>query len=537
MFRILLADDEGIMLESLKHIIATSFGSECDIRCVKTGRAVVEMAESFHPDIAFVDIHMPGLSGIQAIQEIRKVNNEMIIIIITAYDKFAYAKEAVNLGVMEYLTKPISNKKVILDVCMKAMQRVEEARQKRSDDLKIRERLEIVVPMIESGFIYSMLQDDGAADSSGYEELLGIRDNYGFCLVLEFGDRDESGRLTNVIGSSVKANKYYQAMREIVRDYFSCIAGPVMGNRVVLFVPSSEPVLKYEERVEVITRTRTMLQKLEEHIGSDFRSGIGSTKTLGNAKESYGEALRALRESVSHVVHITDIPSRQDDVAGEYPKELENSYYERGLKADSEGTAACGAELFSCMQGRYDCREDLEAKVLELIMQLEYRICAKDGTEFGLKPRGSYIREIKEASDSDKLCRWFLEKTREICQCAGTEKKKEMEYLVDTVRKYIDENYQKDISLDEISRMVNISPYYFSKLFKQGTGENFIEYLTRTRMRQACVCLRNPDYSIKQICAMVGYSDPNYFSRIFKKYEGVNPSEYRERLENGTGRG
>lgn len=219
MFRILLADDEGIMLESLKKIITTSFGSECDIRCVKTGRGVVEMAESFHPDIAFVDIHMPGLSGIQAIQEIRKVDKEMIIIIITAYDKFSYAKEAVNLGVMEYLTKPISNKKIILDVCMKAMQRVEEARQKRSDDLKIRERLEIVVPMIESGFIYNMLQDDGA-DSSGYEELLGIRENYGFCLVLEFGDRDESGRLTNVIGSSVKANKYYQAMREIVRDYF-----------------------------------------------------------------------------------------------------------------------------------------------------------------------------------------------------------------------------------------------------------------------------------------------------------------------------
>ena len=104
MFRILLADDEGIMLESLKKIITTSFGSECDIRCVKTGRGVVEMAESFHPDIAFVDIHMPGLSGIQAIQEIRKVDKEMIIIIITAYDKFSYAKEAVNLGVMEYLT-------------------------------------------------------------------------------------------------------------------------------------------------------------------------------------------------------------------------------------------------------------------------------------------------------------------------------------------------------------------------------------------------------------------------------------------------
>ena len=532
MFRILLADDEGIMLESLKNIITSSFGSECDIRCVKTGRAVVEMAESFHPDIAFVDIHMPGLSGIQAIQEIRKENKEMIIIIITAYDKFAYAKEAVNLGVMEYLTKPISNKKVILDVCMKAMQRVEEARQKRSDDLMIRERLEIVVPMIESGFIYSMLQDDGGG--SGYEELLEIKEQSGFCIVLEFGDRDENGRLTNAVGSSVKANKYYQDLREIVKDYFSCITGPVMGNRIVLYVPVKEQKLEYEERVEIITRTRNMLQKLEEHIGSDFRGGIGGVKTRDSAKESYNEALRALRESDSHVVHVADIPSIQEEEAGEYPRELETNYYERGMKADCEGAAACAGELFGWMEGRYGgSREDMEAKVLELVMQLEYRISLKDGTDFGVKRRGSYIREVREAPDCESLCRWFLDKTREICKSAGTENKREMEYLVDKVKGYIDQHYQKDISLDEISRMVNISPYYFSKLFKQETGENFIEYLTRTRMKQACACLSNPDYSIKQVCAMVGYSDPNYFSRIFKKYEGVNPSEYRERFIKG----
>ena len=117
MYRILLADDEGIMLNSLKHIIESNFGSECEISCVKTGRAVVEQAENFRPDIAFVDIHMPGLSGIQAIKEIRRFNKTMGIVIITAFDKFSYAQEAVNLGVMEYLTKPV-NKKVILDVCM-----------------------------------------------------------------------------------------------------------------------------------------------------------------------------------------------------------------------------------------------------------------------------------------------------------------------------------------------------------------------------------------------------------------------------------
>mgnify|MGYP000253270117 CR=1 FL=1 len=98
MFRILVADDEGIMLESIRSSIESNFGSECEIVCVKTGRAVIEQAESFRPDIAFVDIQMPGLSGIQAIREVRKFNSSMVFIIITAYDKFSYAQEAVNLG-------------------------------------------------------------------------------------------------------------------------------------------------------------------------------------------------------------------------------------------------------------------------------------------------------------------------------------------------------------------------------------------------------------------------------------------------------
>ena len=75
MFRILIADDEGIMRESIKNTIEANFGSETEIVTVKTGREVVEQAESFRPDIAFVDIQMPGLSGIQAIKEIKKFKN------------------------------------------------------------------------------------------------------------------------------------------------------------------------------------------------------------------------------------------------------------------------------------------------------------------------------------------------------------------------------------------------------------------------------------------------------------------------------
>ena len=77
---------------------------------------------------------------------------------------------------------------------------------------------------------------------------------------------------------------------------------------------------------------------------------------------------------------------------------------------------------------------------------------------------------------------------------------------------------------------MDISPYYFSKLFKEETGENFIEYLTSLRINKAKELIQNSSLSMKEICAEVGYADPNYFSRIFKKNVGATPTEYKEGL-------
>ena len=75
---------------------------------------------------------------------------------------------------------------------------------------------------------------------------------------------------------------------------------------------------------------------------------------------------------------------------------------------------------------------------------------------------------------------------------------------------------------------MNISPYYFSKLFKEEAGENFIDYLTGLRIARARELLADPARTVKDISRMVGYADPNYFSRIFKKQTGMTPREYRE---------
>lgn len=91
MYRIMLADDEGIVLDSLRMIIEENFPGECQIETAKTGRAVIELAETFRPDVAFMDIQMPGINGMEAIREIKKNNSSVEFIVLSAYDKFDYA--------------------------------------------------------------------------------------------------------------------------------------------------------------------------------------------------------------------------------------------------------------------------------------------------------------------------------------------------------------------------------------------------------------------------------------------------------------
>jgi two-component system response regulator YesN len=181
MYRILIADDEGIMLYSLQTMIQKNLEAECEVYTAKTGRAVVEMAESIRPDIIFMDIQMPGMNGIEAMQAIRKANKTVLFIVITAYNKFDYAKDSIEIGVFDFLTKPV-NKENFLEVIKHALSQVDAERKNQMMNLRIREKLETVEPIIESGFInYLMLQGGGSESTYyNYKEILDIQEENAF---------------------------------------------------------------------------------------------------------------------------------------------------------------------------------------------------------------------------------------------------------------------------------------------------------------------------------------------------------------------
>ncbi len=529
MYKIMLADDEGIVIDSLKFIIEKNFGKECIVEYAKTGRSVIELAEAFRPDIAIMDIHMPGINGIEAIKEIQKFNKHIIFIVMSAYDKFDYAKEAINLGVLEYLNKPV-NRDTIVAVLQRSMQIIDDNREKRSNELLIKEKIENVIPLIESGFIYNILfQDDYLEDIMRYQELLGIEENCGYLYIVECGDKTEGYRLGNVVGAGVKIQSYYQDIRAIIKDCMPGIVGPLMANRIIVFMPVKDEVSDYNQRIHTMESCRVLLQKLTQKIDIQFRIGIGSVKRLDHLIESHREALNSLRNMDDEVVHIQDmaIGCAYD---ADYPIQIEKRLFDRLKKGDVSATMKEAEAFFNWMEEAYpEAEMAVKLKVTEFVLYAEHLAYINAAMTYHFTDRAEYLTTIIGFEDYQGLKKWFVDK---ITDSARNIQKNSVEEqssgTIARAKAFINNNYQKDISLDEVSREMDVSPYYFSKLFKEETGENFIEYLTAIRIAKAKELLENTDRSMKEICVEVGYQDPNYFSRIFKKNEGLTPTEYKE---------
>ncbi len=528
MYKIMLADDEGIVIDSMKFIIEKEFGDSCVIEYAKTGRSVIELAESFRPDIAVMDIQMPGINGIDAMKEIRTFSKNTIFIVMSAYDKFDYAKEAIKLGVMEYITKPMERTKVV-NVLKKAMDTIDLEREKRSNELMIREKLETVEPMIESGLVYNvLLQEHFQEDIDSYMSLLGLEARYGYMLAVVCGEEQQGSHMTNAIGSSIRMSGKYVEIRHMLKEYFKCVVGNLMSNKIAVFIPCDSEDEEYNERIELINKTRELVRNLKKSEEINFRIGIGSIKPVRMLSESYQEALRALAASTGSVAHVKDLPIGCE-YEENYPINLERSLFERLERGELEGSLSSADSFFEWMRDTaYKNLMSVRLKALEFVLRAESAAYRNGGQVYVFTSRDEYLPQIMEMNDMDQIKRWFLSKISDSCKNIQNKREEKSTSTVEQAKNYIREHFDKDISLDDVSRTVNISPYYFSKIFKEETGENFIEYLTNVRIERAKELLNSSEYTMKEICSMCGYSDPNYFSRSFKKNVGVTPTEYKE---------
>jgi Response regulator containing CheY-like receiver domain and AraC-type DNA-binding domain len=142
------------------------------------------------------------------------------------------------------------------------------------------------------------------------------------------------------------------------------------------------------------------------------------------------------------------------------------------------------------------------------------------------------IINISKCSSTSKLSfhRWFVDEIKRMKEAVRVRKASVDFQLMDLAKQYIEENYNSDISLNDVSRKVGLNPSYFSRIFKSTTGTNFVDYRTEIRINKAKELLKLPNKSLIEITYDIGFSDTTHFIRLFKKLTGITPNDYRQKV-------
>lgn len=531
MYKFLLVDDEPIVLKSLKYILEKNLPDILALETARTGREAIQKAEDLVPDIVFMDIKMPGINGLDAVKEIKSRCKNTVFVILTAYGQFNFAKEAINMGVIEYLLKPMTNEKVI-EAVSKAIDVVRTARENRRKELELKEKLESVVPMLENGFISSLLFfDDNVNELGNYKQIFDIGQSGGYIMTIELGEFVHRSNTVNKIGTNVKSQLCYPLLREAIKSRCKCIVGPVLLNRIVVIVLADIQESEYTQRLEAIGTARDILGQLQEKLDMDFRIGLGKFYSdIENLALSYKESLKAIRFAESkEVMHIMDI-SAENEVKYSYPYFREKQLLEKANQGDAAACTDIFNHLFDWLineHGRNMVK--VQGKLIGLLSSLQRLIWEYEAEEGEISYQAGCFEELLAFREKTELKAWCKQKIENLVNSISMMKEKRISCVSLKAKDFINRNFFREISLEDVAREVNISPNYFSKIFKEETGKSFIDYLTFVRMQKAKELLENGENAMKEICFLIGYSDPNYFSRIFKKFMGISPSEYKER--------
>ena len=515
MFNILLTDDEQIVIDSLSFIISKNFADDVKVFTALSGTEAIEIVMKENIDIMFMDINMPGLSGLETVSVITKLKPNIVFVILSAFDRFQYAQEAINLGAYKYITKPV-NRNVVIETIRGAMQLVQEKQGKLSADLELHKKLDLVSPMIENDFIYACIfNTDKSIDLSAYLEYFNLSETPWVFCCFEFPNITSDNQYTT-----------YIKLHELLNKEHRCLISSFMMNRIAVFFPVFSRNPDYTEIQEQIKKCYNLMCY---NISSGIRGGvssIASDKQLLQA--SYNEALSALNKADTSgglIFSGETVPETAKRAAG--TSEFKKQLLKKLETGDSNGVKSF-LELYTT---------DLISSELELDKFknafFELIVTANNTTKEINKGFTSATFDnafaTLSAENDKKLIKDFAQKFLMECTAAVINVKTvEENPIIKKVCDFVDKNLSLDISLEQAADMAGVSSFYLSKLFKEEKGETFINFISDKRLEKARQLLAETELSIKEITAEVGYNDQNYFSRIFKTKYGLSPKEYRK---------
>lgn len=533
MYSVMIIDDKPVIREALIRTIGWE-KLECAVVAeASNGLEARELIIRERPDIIISDIRMPGMDGLELTGFVRGILPDTKVIIITGYQEFEYAKKALQLGVFDFLLKPLDNKNVE-DVLSRAVSGIRGLRDRMEYQSRIirendayRRQEGYSRKLLQARMLYEAAtrRRNLTEMSQEEQEKLGL-DGYHYIVVV--------GRVRTP-DTQLAAN----AMEEITNamvDYDKCYGTKMfemlINHDVVYYIFSDIHISSRLHNARIKNHLCHINDKLREKFGVGCCFAVSQVSTgLEQAADSFEQALGVLDScyftSGENVLFSNNYNLLRAGEEGYIIQDLDKFYQgietlssedleqELSLILDKITASAKGNEFqIKCLLGE-----------IGITIMRHYYTRLFSGNEYE-NSLNRMIQEIDSLADIQEARNYLLHYVESV-RLRLKEAPGGRNPLAEAAAAYLMEHYAEDISLTALAEHLSANPSYLSRLLKQETGKNFTDILTGIRISRAKQLLNEPGSRITEVCEKVGYSDYSYFYQVFKKVENISPSEYK----------
>ena len=525
--KVFLVEDERIVREGLRDMIPWEQYGFVFAGEAPDGEVALPMIRRIHPDILITDIKMPFMDGLSLSRLVNRELPDTRIIILSGYDDFEYAQQAIELQVDQYLLKPISKANAI-KALEQTRKRIEEERDQKDYLQRFTQEARRYEDYSRRAFFEKLVS--GA---------LSVQEIYEQAEKLEI---ELDAECYNILLFSIHApgsvtgySEVLSRTEEVLIQYFIRMPDLLLFRSSLL----SHAVLIKGREEDVRTLTRQCVDAITKHCEGaeypvDWHVAVGTpVARLSGLHRCYADASHALafRHLLPRQHVLTTDLLRQNRNAGESYSAADSGKLDPSIitgfvkKGLIEEISDFVSEFFS------DLGSAVESMMFRHYLILSVRINAISAVrELGIE-REVLVKSLPPAEidlSGEELKAYFREVLYTAIRLRDEETQKQSGDLVSSALQYIDQHYtDESISLNSVAKAINVSTNYLSAIFSQNVGQSFVEYLTQKRMTRAKQFLRQSNKRTGEIAAEVGYKDPRYFSFVFKKTQGCTPREYR----------
>jgi two-component system response regulator YesN len=528
MYKVLIVDDEHLVRYGIKAMIDwESIGFQV-VGEASNGKEGLQAFQELTPDVLITDIKMPIMDGMELIAQVRAIDRETKLILLTCLQDFEYAQKALRLGTTDYLIKsnmmPQDMENVMLE--LKAMldhERGEQGGQSEAGKVALEARETMPLDAFLMGLAHGTLS---TSQTEAMLQSMELQHSQGELVLLHIG-LDYMEHAAQRLSEHDLIRLHTEAAA-IIRHV--CFADE-HGMELFSSRTGEWTILLRNAGNEMAERLgQAVIHRISEILNLSVTVGMSRTfHAVNKLRDAYLEAEQAYRLKLflgcGSVIRADVMISAH---SAEQPVPLANKKLNDYLYSlDSEAMRTYIDHVFNDAETRLDV-ERAQLISIELLLNLTnmYADLTNDH-EWLYERKKELYEQIKELETLSDRKHWFIQVYEELILKVRSVYSSD-QGTISKVVTYIEQNYDKELSLQILSVHVHLSKNYLAHLFKKERGEGVIDFITRVRIDRAKSLLRGTDLRSADISQKVGIPDSKYFSKLFKKMTGVTPSEYRE---------